>query len=237
MAGLVACDRADPDVSGGADGSDTSQVAVAPTADDAGAGAGTGAGEAGTVGASDLTDADLGSLRAENVARVLPWRTQRLDRGERPGGTEISTPSAPARPDPEALPPPPANAILTGVEIEEVGDFDRVIFTFANDGELPPYHLSFVDAPPIECGSGREVQPGGEGWLFVQLLGTQAHDEVGESTIPRENRAPGLPNLKELRLTCDFEATVEWVIATAEARPYRVIEARNPARLVVDVQH
>ncbi len=43
--------------------------------------------------------------------------------------------------------------------------------------------------------------------------------------------------LQELELTCDFEAEVTWVFGNAKPNKYRVMELREPTRLVVDVQH
>jgi hypothetical protein len=176
----------------------------------------------------------LGSLQAAEVVRATPWTSGRLDRGEGATGGRVADPAAPAEPDPDAG---PRIAELHDVRVEAGEGYDRVIFAFPEEPRLPPFHLSFVEAPIIECGSGREVRPGGEGWLFVQFLDSRAHDETGESTIVRDVRAPGLPNLKEVRLTCDFEAAVEWVLGVADPGSYRVLEARDPTRLVVDVRH
>jgi len=43
--------------------------------------------------------------------------------------------------------------------------------------------------------------------------------------------------VKELISTCDFEAEVEWVAGVASPNRYRVLELRNPTRLVVDIKH
>jgi hypothetical protein len=36
--------------------------------------------------------------------------------------------------------------------------------------------------------------------------------------------------------SCDFEGVVAWVVDTAQARPFRVVELQDPPRLVVDFQ-
>lgn len=192
-----------------------------------------------------LPEEELGSIEAEDVVRASAWTTAQMDRGDRgdvpisEGAEDVPTGEEPAgrTSGDTAASAPPANAVLDDIGIAEGNNFDRVVFEFSHEGELPPYHLSFVDTPLTECGSGQTVTPGGEAFLFVQLLGTRAHEETGESTIVRDVRAPGLPNLKEIHLLCDFEGVVEWVLAVAQDRPFRVIEAHSPRRLVVDIQH
>ena len=56
-------------------------------------------------------------------------------------------------------------------------------------------------------------------------------------TVQDRNRRPNLTNLRQLVLTCDFEAQVAWVLGLGSPNPYRVMELENPARLVVDVRH
>lgn len=175
-----------------------------------------------------------------------------------------ASPEAPSRPDTTAVPivPPDtsnaeANAAgpdawtagITDVQHEAAvpgrlvavrtaahEGFDRIVFAF--DGEdVPGYHLEYVDAPVRACGSGEPVPLAGDGWLEMRLYPTAAHTEAGESTITERERTPGLPVLRELKLTCDFEAVVTWVAGLASPNPYRVFDLQNPARLVVDVQH
>jgi hypothetical protein len=43
--------------------------------------------------------------------------------------------------------------------------------------------------------------------------------------------------LKELKLICDFEGQVEWLLGLAARNGYRVLELTEPPRLVVDVRH
>ena len=42
--------------------------------------------------------------------------------------------------------------------------------------------------------------------------------------------------VKELKLVCDFEGEVAWVLGIAAVAPYRVSELARPARLVLDVR-
>ncbi|HEX8704347.1 MAG TPA: hypothetical protein VF815_36280 [Myxococcaceae bacterium] len=113
--------------------------------------------------------------------------------------------------------------------------FDRVVFEF--DGtQVPGYHLEYVDKPVTHCASGNEIPLAGQGFLQVRLTPAQAH-EGGTVTVAERERKPALPVLQELKLTCDFEGEVTWVLGNASPKKFRVMELREPTRLVVDVQH
>lgn len=117
--------------------------------------------------------------------------------------------------------------------------FDRVVFEFA-DNPLPGYHLEYIDEPVRECGSGETVEVAGDGWLLVRLTPARAHEFIGESaevTVRDRDRTFDHPALRQLTLICDFEGQVAWVLGVESPNRYRVLDLREPARLVVDVRH
>jgi hypothetical protein len=73
--------------------------------------------------------------------------------------------------------------------------------------------------------------------LIVRLQPANAHTEAGVATVQNRQQNPSLPILKELKLICDFEADVQWILGLSSPNRYRVLELTNPARLVVDVAH
>jgi hypothetical protein len=77
----------------------------------------------------------------------------------------------------------------------------------------------------------------GAGRLVVRFQPARAHDERGNPTLVERDRTPALSGVKEMKLVCDFEGQVEWVIGVAAAGPYRVLETAGPGRLVLDVRH
>jgi len=127
-------------------------------------------------------------------------------------------------------------AILSAVRVTAEAGYDRVVFLFASDS-LPGYHVEYATRAVVRCGSGDPVSIGGAARLVVRLEPAQAHDERGNATIGERERAPGLPVIKEMKLVCDFEGQIEWVLGVAAATPYRVLEAAGPARLTLDVRH
>jgi len=81
----------------------------------------------------------------------------------------------------------------------------------------------------------------------IALVATVLACGGGEKAPPRPNRptttaaalrALGLPALAEMKLICDFEGQIEWVLGvTAAAAPYRISERLAPARLVLEIRH
>ncbi|MGH7644700.1 MAG: AMIN-like domain-containing (lipo)protein [Gemmatimonadales bacterium] len=136
------------------------------------------------------------------------------------------------RPPAPGVPP----AVLHAVHVAAQPGYDRVVFEFASDS-LPGYHLEYATGAVVRCGSGDPVSIGGAARLLVRLEPAQAHDERGHATVVERSRAPGLPAVEEMKLVCDFEGQVEWVLGVEAATPYRVLEGAGPARLIVDVRH
>lgn len=127
-------------------------------------------------------------------------------------------------------------ATMNAVRAARHGNYDRVVFEFAG-AEMPSYHVEYVDKPVRSCGSGEVVPLAGDGWLEVRFNPANAHGENGKPTVSDRERSPNLPVIKEMKITCDFEADVEWVLGVTSPNKYRVTELKNPTRLVVDIKH
>lgn len=130
----------------------------------------------------------------------------------------------------------PDAPILRAVRIAEHEGFDRIVFEFDSDG-LPQWHVSYIDAPVIQCGSGHEMPVAGTAWLQVRFNGANAHTEAGEATSGPARRTVDLQSVREVVRTCDFEAEVTWVAGAAGEQAYRPRVLEAPARLVVDIAH
>ncbi|HUP02124.1 MAG TPA: hypothetical protein VM737_11470 [Gemmatimonadota bacterium] len=132
-------------------------------------------------------------------------------------------------------------ATVTDVRTASHPGFDRIVWEFA-PGERPGYHVEYIDRPVRECGSGNVVPLAGDGWLEVRLEPARAHDEAGKPTLREASGArdrrldPGLPVVRELARTCDFEAVVAYVMGVTSPNPFRVAELETPPRLVVDIR-
>jgi hypothetical protein len=136
----------------------------------------------------------------------------------------------------EYKPKPKEVALLTDVRSARHDGFDRIVFEFAA-GPLPGYHLEYVDKPVRRCGSGQATPVAGDAWLEVRFDPAHAHTPSGAPTIKDRDQKLELEVVKELELTCDFEAHVTWVLGAAKPNKYRVLTLDEPLRLVVDVKH
>ncbi|HEX6746056.1 MAG TPA: hypothetical protein VF092_01990 [Longimicrobium sp.] len=125
--------------------------------------------------------------------------------------------------------------IVRGLRVARQDGFDRLVLDFG-DGPLPGWHVEYVDSPVRQCGSGQVKQVAGQAWLLVRLRTAQAHDDLGAPTVRQRDIPLGLPVMRQLALTCDFEGDVEVVLGLASPNPYRVMELAGPNRLVVDVR-
>ena len=127
-------------------------------------------------------------------------------------------------------------AVLKAIRTGRHEGFDRIVFEFEGD-EVPGYHVEYIDKPVRACGSGDVVPLAGDGWLQVRFEPARAHTDEGKPTLGSRELVPKLPNLLELKSTCDFEGQVEWVAGVGSPNGFRVLELAKPARFVVDIKH
>lgn len=127
-------------------------------------------------------------------------------------------------------------ALLTAVKTERHSGFDRVTFTLEGP-DRPGIHVSYIDAPAMDCGAGDEKPIAGNALLEVRLYPTNAHTEAGQPTIPFREKSFDYPALVELERTCDFEAVTTWVLGLRARTPYRITEPSKSPDLVIDVAH
>lgn len=127
-------------------------------------------------------------------------------------------------------------ATLRSVRAGAHPDYDRVVFEFEGT-QLPGYKVEYEKEPVVQCGSGDPAALAGKGQLQVTFTPARAHTDQGQPTVATRELKPALPVLLELERTCDFEGEVTWVLGNKSVQPFRVLELREPTRLVVDVKH
>ena len=126
--------------------------------------------------------------------------------------------------------------LLKAVRTGKHESYDRVVFEFEGNA-LPGYVIEYVDKPVRDCGRGEVVPVGGDALLMVSLQPANAHTESGQPTVRNAQLNSDSRLLQDLKLICDFEAQVQWIMGLSSPNRYRVLELNNPARLVVDVTH
>ena len=131
-------------------------------------------------------------------------------------------------------------AAMSGVQFTEETQagrhFDRIVFAFTGDSAVG-YHVAYTDEPVRHCGSGQPVAVAGSAHLVVRFEPAQAHDEHGNATPATRALTVQLPVVKDMKLTCDYEGQVEWVLGLAGKHPFRVTELPGPPRVAIDVAH
>ncbi|WP_342378251.1 hypothetical protein NVS55_02725 [Myxococcus stipitatus] len=127
-------------------------------------------------------------------------------------------------------------ATLRSVRAGAHPDFDRVVFEFEGT-QLPGYRVEYPKEPVVQCGSGDVVSLAGKAQLQVSLMPARAHTNEGQPTVATREQKVALPVLVELERICDFEGEVSWALGTKSTAPFRIMELKEPARLVVDVRH
>ena len=127
-------------------------------------------------------------------------------------------------------------AVLRAVRVGRHEGFERITFEFEGS-RMPGYHIEYVDRPVHACGSGDVVPLPGDAWLSVRFNPAVAHTEEGRPTIGQRVMVVDQPIIRELRLTCDFEADVMWVTGQTKPAQYATQVLRDPLRLVLDMRN
>ena len=133
-------------------------------------------------------------------------------------------------------------ALLEQVALGRHEGYDRVVFRF-RDG-VPGYHVSYVEPPLREDGSGKEVAVAGDAFVVVRMEPASGFDLTkpeGELVYegPRRLRGSdfGTSVVRDVVRTGDFEAVLSWAVGLSDRVDFRVIKLEHPARLVVDFRN
>ena len=132
--------------------------------------------------------------------------------------------------------PVPSGALLVDVRSKQYPGYDRITFEFKNG--LPGYRVEYVNPPITKDPSDLPVELQGSAFLRVRFDQAAAHDDDGKPTYkgPQE-LLPGLPVLLEAEQIGDFEGVLTWALGLSAKVDFRVIDARDPFRISVDVKH
>lgn len=152
---------------------------------------------------------DLAGLEEENVVFNLHWVGGPVNRNPAPDAETTTV---------EAV----STLAATG--------FDRAVFRFA-EGSFPGYAVEWTEEPPVDCATGQPAEVPGERHLRVVLRPATVGGDAARPQLPAH------PNLQALASTCSREGEAEWHLGVQGTAQVRVVEMREPQRLVVDVQH
>ena len=124
---------------------------------------------------------------------------------------------------------------LVAVRVGRHDGFDRVVLELR--GTPPGYNARYVPQV-VEYGSGRPVPLAGSAFIQV-VLNANAHDlDTGAPTWTGPERiTAGFPALKQVAFAGDFEGYVTFGLGIGQRTGFRVLELRDPSRIVIDVAH
>jgi hypothetical protein len=149
----------------------------------------------------------------------------------------------------------PGPALLTAVEVQDLGAFDRVTFVFRTsaciDGPCTPppdnplpviTRAEYVSRPVLADPSGMEVEVSGNAVLQIVMSnasGTDLSVNPPETTYTGPTRIqPDLPSVVDLVETGDFESVLSWAIGLRSgAATATAVVLTTPTRVVVDIPH
>jgi len=166
-----------------------------------------------------LDEVDRIGANPFNLAVELPWTTNVASR------------------DPE---PAAAQAGLTQLETFSTDDFDRVVFTFVDHAPFPGYRVHLADSTSVACGTdggGETVSLEGEAQQALVVRIRPARNQAGgAAAVPTGQATLGQSLFVEGGLVCTQDRALVWASSIAEGTEIRILELREPNRLVVDLR-
>ena len=157
-----------------------------------------------------LASYGLNALEEQRVAFTLPWVGGPVNREPTTGADAVT---------------------LEEVTLLEGAGFDRVLFRFS-EGAFPGYNLEWAPEPPVDCLSEQPIQMEGLRYLRILLRsveGGQGDPEPGFERVEGSNPAG-------IAVTCIGDGDLTWHLGLVESGDLRVVEMRDPLRLLVDVR-
>jgi hypothetical protein len=156
-----------------------------------------------------------------------------------PAPASTATTGAPAWPTaartgPGSLAPPygPA-AKLAAVRAAGHPGYDRVVFQFEG-ARVPGYRIEYVREIPLGETDDQYLVLEGGALVEATFQGTASDDyRPGTQTVP-DQLTPNLTQVRQLGLADDWEGVVRFGIGLERRGGFRVLELRDPTRVVVD---
>jgi hypothetical protein len=139
---------------------------------------------------------------------------------------------------------PPSIPLLTAVQVQDMGSFDRVTFVFSGTAAPDILEARNGTGPAVLNPQGELVQPpiSGATRIGITLSPASAYDFAasppGPSYTGPQRLSPDLPAVTELMLTQDFESTLTWTIGVRNFGVTATAQTlTSPGRVQVDVPH
>lgn len=143
---------------------------------------------------------------------------------------------------------------IVAVAVPSASATDIPLVTNLRTGGHATYDRAVVDlqgyAPAIRtrwvsraqnCATGNTLYVPGKKFLEITVEPAQAHTNSGKNSYVGPGRSAsafiGLKNLKGVRMTCDFEGQVSWVLGVDHKASVKTGKLTSPSRIYVDIKH
>jgi hypothetical protein len=131
-------------------------------------------------------------------------------------------------------PPDGPSAKLAAVRAAAHPGYDRVVFQFEGT-RVPGYRIEYVGEITLGESDDEFLTLQGGALIQATFQGTASDDHrPGTQTVP-DRFTPGLDQVKQIGLAEDWEGLVRLGVGLDHRAGFRVLELRDPVRVVVDV--
>jgi hypothetical protein len=131
-------------------------------------------------------------------------------------------------------PPDGPSAKLAAVRAATHPGYDRVVFQFEGT-RVPGYRIEYVGEITLGESDDEFLTLQGGALIQATFQGTASDDHrPGTQTVP-DRFTPGLDQVKQIGLAEDWEGLVRLGVGLDHRAGFRVLELRDPVRVVVDV--
>jgi hypothetical protein len=130
-------------------------------------------------------------------------------------------------------PPEGPSARLAAIRAARHPGYDRVVFQFEG-AKVPGYRIEYMREIPLGESDDQYLTLEGGALVEATFQGTASNDyRPGTQTVP-DKFTPALAQVKQIGLAEDWEGVVRLGVGLEHRAGFRVLEFRDPARVVVD---
>lgn len=125
---------------------------------------------------------------------------------------------------------------LCKISVSQQKGFDRIVFQF--DSGKSKYVIQYLPSNlyPTEAGD-KKITIAGNYFLLLNIYNFAVGDEMPcKLKIYPQNRL-NFAVLSQIKQGGWFEGIMDFLIGVKDKKPFRVIELRNPSRVVIDFKH
>lgn len=125
---------------------------------------------------------------------------------------------------------------LCKISVSQHKGFDRVVFQF--DSGKAKYVVQYLPSNlyPTEAGD-KKITIAGNYFLLFNIYNFAVGDEMPCKLKTYPKNRLNFPVLSQIKQGVWFEGILDFLIGVKDKKPFRIIELRNPSRVVIDFKH